>query len=122
MANFLSLLLAFCCLGAVSAIDLTIPILHGCGNIEFDVNFMKPTITLFNGKDLISFAVTDTMDLANPMKVTLTSHEVDNLVIDTFTKPICTKRLLLDVCLTEESSLESVMARVDIVEDVCYLD
>ena len=124
MANYyllLSLLLTSC-VAAAGQIDLTIPLLHSCGNIEFDIKFMKPTITLYDAKDLVNFAVTDTMDLENPMKVTLTTHLVDTLVIDTFTKPICTKRLLLDVCVGEESSLDSVRARVDIVEDVCYVD
>jgi len=62
------------------------------------------------------------MDLANPMKVALTTHQADTLTIDTFTRPICTKRLLLDVCVGEESTLDKVRARVDVVEDVCYLD
>jgi hypothetical protein len=43
--------------------DLTIPLLHGCGNIEFDVNFMKPTIIIYDASNLKNFTITDTMDL-----------------------------------------------------------
>jgi hypothetical protein len=31
-------------------LDLAIPILHGCGNIEFDINFMKPTIIIYDAQ------------------------------------------------------------------------
>jgi len=48
---------------ATQAFDLTIPLLHGCGNIEFDVNFMKPTITIYDASNLLNFTITDTMDL-----------------------------------------------------------
>jgi hypothetical protein len=48
---------------ATQSLDLTIPLLHGCGNIEFDVNFMKPTITIYDASNLLNFTITDTMDL-----------------------------------------------------------
>jgi hypothetical protein len=62
--TFLSLLIfsAFSLL-ATHAFDLSIPLLHGCGNIEFDVNFMKPTITIYDASNLLNFTITDTMDL-----------------------------------------------------------
>lgn len=45
--------------------------INNCGNIEFDINFMKPRIYLYDAKLLRNFTVTDTMDLNNPMKIAL---------------------------------------------------
>lgn len=61
--NKLSLLVISTYLLLAQAFDLTVPLLHGCGNIEFDVNFMKPTITIYDASNLLNFTVTDTMDL-----------------------------------------------------------
>jgi hypothetical protein len=61
--TFLSLLIFSASSLATKAFDLSIPLLHGCGNIEFDVNFMKPTITIYDASNLLNFTITDTMDL-----------------------------------------------------------
>lgn len=63
---------------------LSVPLLHGgCGNIEFDVSFMKPRLTLYDSRQLLNFSVTDTMDLNNPMRVALNGQaKYDPLVID----------------------------------------
>ncbi len=96
--TLLSLLLFSTSFLLAHSLDLTIPLLHGCGNIEFDINFMRPTITIYDASNLLNFTVTDTMDLENPMKVTMHATTAESVTIDTFNKPMCTKRLLLDVC------------------------
>jgi mannose/fructose/N-acetylgalactosamine-specific phosphotransferase system component IIB len=100
---------------------LTIPLLHGCGNIEFDVNFMKPTIIIYDASNLKNFSITDTMDLQNPMKVTMHPTTAASVMIDTFNKPLCTKRLLLDVCQVQETA-ESIRVQVEVEQSVCYVD
>lgn len=42
---------------------------HNCGNVEFQINFMKPKLTLYDSKLLMNFTITDTMDEYNPMSV-----------------------------------------------------
>ena len=61
--TFISLLIFSASSLLTQAFDLSIPLLHGCGNIEFDVNFMKPTITIYDASNLLNFTITDTMDL-----------------------------------------------------------
>ena len=75
---------------------------HKCGNIEVDVNFMSPKLIIYDSKNLLNLTITDTLNLDNPMHVKLNGQApTDPLIIDSFYRQICTKRLLLDFCLME---------------------
>jgi hypothetical protein len=111
---------------ATTYLSISISPNTGCGNLEFDINFMKPRLTIYEAKALMNFSVTDTMDLNNPMKVTLNGQsKFDPVVIDQYNKqPLCTKRLLLDVCVMPESGIDRVNFKleIDTQSAVCYLD
>ncbi len=95
--------------------DLVVPLMHGCGNIEFDINFMRPILFLKEAKMLKNFTITDTMDLNNPMKVTLNGNsKLDEIKIEQFHKNICTKRLLLEVCIMDENMADNLPIRVEV--------
>ena len=49
--------------------DFLLPLMHGCGNIQFDVNFMHPSIIISEAKLIKNLTVTDARDLNNPMRV-----------------------------------------------------
>lgn len=108
----------------VMASEYTINLVNECGNREFEVNFMRPTIILYNARSIINFTVTDTMDLANPMKVSLKpGHQDDMIAINTFNKPLCTKKLLLDVCVSAGAAPDSVTFGVELDNStICYVD
>jgi acid phosphatase family membrane protein YuiD len=36
------------CILLVQALNLSIPLVNGCGSIEFDINFMKPAIVIYD--------------------------------------------------------------------------
>ncbi len=121
MATFVLLLLAPL---AILASEYHINIVNECGNVEFDVNFMRPTIILYNARSIVNFTITDTMDLSNPMKVTLKeNHEDDMIAIDTFHKPLCTKKLLVDVCVRAIDAPDSVTLGVELDNTtICYVE
>lgn len=59
---------------------------HRCGNVEFNINFLPPKVTIRENARLIqNFTVTDMMDEAHPMHFKLNGQaKTDSLVIDTF--------------------------------------
>lgn len=63
------------------------------------------------------------MDEPNPMRVTLNGQSTyEPLVINTFNKPLCTKKLLLEICLVDDSS-DYMNVQVDFhAMNVCFLD
>ena len=60
--------------------DLLLPLMHGCGNIEFDVNFMRPSIIISEAKLIKNLTVTDARDLNNPMRVQLNGHSKQDII------------------------------------------
>jgi len=83
---------------------------------------MKPTLTLFDPqRQLKNFTVTDTVDLNNPMKISGLKQTQDVIVIDNFNRPMCTKRILLDVCVISEA-VEAISVQIDLEKTICYVD
>ena len=60
--------------------DLLLPLMHGCGNLDFDVNFMHPSIIISQAKLIKNLTVTDAMDLNNPMRVQLNGHAKQDII------------------------------------------
>ena len=60
--------------------DLLLPLMHGCGNLDFDVNFMHPSIIISQAKLIKNLTVTDAMDLSNPMRVLLNGHAKQDII------------------------------------------
>ena len=55
------------------------------------------------------------------MKVTMHATTAESVTIDAFNKPMCTKRLLLDVCQVRETA-ETIRVQVVVEQSVCYVD
>ena len=55
------------------------------------------------------------------MTVEMRATRNQSIAIDSFEKPICTKRLLLDVCQVHDIA-ESVLVEVILEQSVCYID
>lgn len=49
--------------------DYPVTIHNRCGNVEFEIKFLKPKITLNDAKLLKEFTIIDLLDEPNPMKV-----------------------------------------------------
>ena len=107
---------------AQAPLSLLVPITHKCGNVEFAINFMKPKIMLLDSKQLANFTLTDTMDEANPMHVELNgkAHH-DPLIVDTFYRPLCTKKMLLEICTVDES-VDVIQVYIEFEPNICYVD
>lgn len=43
--------------------------MHGCGNVEFEINFMNPRLTIYDSKQIATLTITDTMNPNDPMEV-----------------------------------------------------
>lgn len=69
-----------------------------CGNVEFDVNFMRPTLKFLESGLIANITVIDVRDERNQQAFTLPQGGSQPIVISSFQQPICTKRLLLEVC------------------------
>jgi hypothetical protein len=54
--------------------------MHGCGNIEFDVNFMRPSIIISQAKLIKNLTVTDARNLNNPMRVQLNGRSKQDII------------------------------------------
>ena len=61
--------------------DYSIALKNGCGNIEFDVNFMSPSIIIGEGARLIkNLTVIDSMELNNPMRLQLNGQAKQDVI------------------------------------------
>ena len=72
--------------------DLIIPLNHSCGQVEFNVNFMRPEIILYSAPLIKNLTLIDKMDPKNPMHVENIDgrFKAESATIDQFHKNICT--------------------------------
>ena len=63
------------------------------------------------------------MDEGNPMHFNLNGGaKTDTLVLDYFVRPLCTKRVLIEVCMVDDS-LDIMQVRVELdANKMCYVD
>lgn len=89
--------------------------MHGCGNLNFDVNFMHPSLILSNARLIKNVTVTDAMDLSNPMRIQLNGQaKQDAITIEQFGRVICTKKMVLEICIMDENAAETLPVRVEV--------
>ena len=63
---------------------------------------MSPKLIIYGSKNLLNLTITDTLNLDIPMHAQLNGNAVaDPLIIDSFYRPLCTKRILIDLCIMD---------------------
>ncbi len=84
--------------------------------MELRLYFLKPKLTFYDSRKLLNLTITDTMDEWNPMHVQLNGQaKMDPLVIENFYKPLCTRKILIEVCvMPEEDQIETMQVTMEL--------